>query len=1470
MERTCSQTIKIPFPTRIFYGTEVTVDIPRTGGEILKNIKLVLDFSNSINTLGSTIVEKAEIIVGDETIQTTYGDFIQVENVLITPIEKYDKLLQLMCISSPGTMYMRIPFEDVHLGENTKNQIRLKFSSALKGELLGGYLLIDHYLYENPPKFPYVQRVTQVQKFNRTVNRPKTLKMAVYSIGSVYQLYFTVKDTATGAYVDALSNVTLNFGEKERFNLTGKYLRYVEPLKRLQTYASEPVYMYNFCLNQNTSSGSTHFPDNSVFVLDFYDNSSTYEVTIWAKSHDFLYTTENTTKRIFESTEMLLDTTTSASSLQEIPLRVSYINYSGSIVIFYASQYEISNVGVTSTMTPTITQNTVEFPLIDSVNTSYTANVVFSVQGFQDTTCYFRFRGYNTYLDNVVYTGLGNYPTHIDLGQNFHYLLGNVFDFSNVVFTSNIQSLSVDDQKNYAFTTYTTGTCNILGSTTPFTGPGSIIAKYDQNMNLLFTVSTQNSNVTELASANTYGLSFAQSGFVISRDIGYSYTANAGTATVFVDSVTPMFSSIRFGISASNISANSRTTNFGNGTNRASLVSVSTSTDPIVISNIRQVKTSLGTFSNGQPIWSFMYTSTSASSNSLVTIPSSSNGYLVWSRGWSKSITNITASGFDSKIVVDQMTDAVYLVAGYTSTTPALTGFTFANGTGFFVVKFDRSGNTKYVTSFVGTGILEFSPMIDNTTGRFMINAVTSPASLLNVYIGNGTLSYSDTGKYQFFLIDDYGNVNSSLKNLDELFGISKPIYFNPLCNSVYFKDPATRPPDYTYWFLATSGPTSAETHRYIASDSDCNLYSIVGINGGASSNIFDKYGDTGVMLTPMAGGSDAFILSTYSNCVSTRWFARITNCYNGIRGYIAVKNNFVYALVTTLPTGTSRVYDKNGTQVGPILDGQNVLLVKFNRDGTYANMHMTMSSSTGNFLSIDSANNMYISGYKDGTTLRNIIINGSTVGNIPVTTQLSTGYVIKLNASDNFSWVSYVDGVGRDGGSILLPYPPSAMTSSPQTISGRTYTASVSSISSGSAVNVYNKNVNDGFTSATGVYNTTTGEYIGSVTTAGYPGEHTTLQVSQGIPIYSFDLSVMTSEFTTSAPKIVFLLGSTNGVNWARLGGGDGFDLGSWDTNTKSIYLGWFFPFTYLRIIVKSVVPNNNGTVSISDITYNEGAGSGGSDTFSCADSAGNVYLASTKNSFPSIINSSPSDIIPATTYSASSFIVKFNPNGTYASWYSHFDGWYTYSASLVVNAQDEVGLGFEIGGLGPGQGGGDASMFINGSQISTISNPTSGNGSTFVKYSNTGTYAWNIRLQNGFMGYTSSDNIGNFIIAGGKVLAQLNILNTSGTVIGRINPTTTDAGIVLVINSDGTYSGRHGYIDGTGYDTTASQPLIDVNGNIYIACGINYFNDPKDSSVSLYDKNGYVVRKDMIYSNLYGCVVKYNSNMTLNKISL
>lgn len=288
MERKCSQSIKIPFPTKVFYGTDVIVKLPRSGN-MIKNIRLVIDFPQQQNTLGERILEKADFLSDDdEILETVYGEFIHVQNNFKVPIEKSDTLDELLCVNSPGRFYMNLPFqctsdEGFFMFESSP-KVRLLFSNLNENvELKGAFLMVDYYVTDSVPKTPYVQKIKQIQRFSTVVTNGSSVDMHVYAVGSVYELFFTVKDVSTGEYVDAINNITLFFGEKERFNLSGYYLRYIEPMKRYGTHLMEPMYMYSFCNNPqltNIPSGSTHFYENSVFKIDLFGNTSTYEITI--------------------------------------------------------------------------------------------------------------------------------------------------------------------------------------------------------------------------------------------------------------------------------------------------------------------------------------------------------------------------------------------------------------------------------------------------------------------------------------------------------------------------------------------------------------------------------------------------------------------------------------------------------------------------------------------------------------------------------------------------------------------------------------------------------------------------------------------------------------------------------------------------------------------------------------------------------------------------------------------------------------------------------------------------------------------------------------------------------------------------------------------------------------------------------------------------------------------------------------
>ncbi len=169
----------------------------------------------------------------------------------------------------------------------------------------------------------------------------------------------------------------------------------------------------------------------------------------------------------------------------------------------------------------------------------------------------------------------------------------------------------------------------------------------------------------------------------------------------------------------------------------------------------------------------------------------------------------------------------------------------------------------------------------------------------------------------------------------------------------------------------------------------------------------------------------------------------------------------------------------------------------------------------------------------------------------------------------------------------ILQPYPPAGITLTPQTINGITYTMTTSTLSAGTAQAVYNKNLTDGFSSATLRYNTSTGGYTGSLTTGSVFGEYTTLQLSHPIAFTRYDVSVSGTDLPRS-PRIMYLFGSVDGTTWVQL------NIASTLTWTAGAGLTKSFTFTnatqyfYYRTVINSTQINNaSGAGGITDISF-------------------------------------------------------------------------------------------------------------------------------------------------------------------------------------------------------------------------------------------------------------------------------------------
>jgi hypothetical protein len=293
--------------------------------------------------------------------------------------------------------------------------------------------------------------------------------------------------------------------------------------------------------------------------------------------------------------------------------------------------------------------------------------------------------------------------------------------------------------------------------------------------------------------------------------------------------------------------------------------------------------------------------------------------------------------------------------------------------------------------------------------------------------------------------------------------------------------------------------------------------------------------------------------------------------------------------------------------------------------------------------------------------------------------------------------------------------------------------------------------------------------------------------------------------------------------------------------------------------------------------VAYVEGTGTGG--VFSVTDGSGNVYMSGSKpGATVSRINGSVTNTITTSTSQTSSYVVKFNSSGVYASWQAYVTNTGTDATdtkNLTVNSSNELGWFFQIGDFVEGRTT-TFKLYINNVDSATF-DIIQEVCTVLVRFTSAGGYEWNVRsgMDSGNRAYTGLsvlDRLGNYICNVTKQPYTLLIYDKNGTVYS-VPASTYDSGSMYKINRDGTFTnGNYVYID-SGADDGSSMCTLDRNGDMFM-CGRGGGTDERYGSTNYFtyfDKNGYEGVTDVKYNQLnYGYVLKCSANFTFNKISL
>jgi len=281
-----------------------------------------------VDSVGTYLVESAELRIGGQSIQTLTGEMIEIYNDLFVPQENQPGIslltgkLDSSTVYNPRTYYINLPFffygsaelslpicaldlQDLEIWVTFNN-----FQNLLTtpGQVPTPYTVttsvIVDYAYLSDPEIMWFQRhrqnyiIRQIQY--DTFGLGSSLTFPVDFIGPVRELYFVIQDSSDGPYVyetDTGLGVTLRFNGEDYIDsstMNYNFMRFIGPLEKYARQPDRILHVVPLCRNPlNTRpTGSVNMSrinqKNITFTFPTLASLSTKTLRLMAVSYNIL------------------------------------------------------------------------------------------------------------------------------------------------------------------------------------------------------------------------------------------------------------------------------------------------------------------------------------------------------------------------------------------------------------------------------------------------------------------------------------------------------------------------------------------------------------------------------------------------------------------------------------------------------------------------------------------------------------------------------------------------------------------------------------------------------------------------------------------------------------------------------------------------------------------------------------------------------------------------------------------------------------------------------------------------------------------------------------------------------------------------------------------------------------------------------------------------------------------------------